>query len=245
MKLDHFVVNVDQKYQQDKTIIEHIRQLNLPYEPKWGKGTRGFKVSDLWIGNEYLEMVHLLKADGGGWIKAWCDKYNQGHRGLICLMLDVDDLDSLIQALEEDKLAVSKPVWLEFKWFFNLLTRRMPWRNSYLPFFDKVPMQIGFQEMKDDKSREFMNQYMVPNSRDHGINGIYQCVVRGDFTERDFELLMKVFKAKASRTADSVKIHLFMEQSIEFIKHQEYQVELYTDVDTGQILEIENIKIHC
>lgn len=33
----------------------------LPYEPKWGKGTKGFNVSNLWIGNEYLEMVNIKR----------------------------------------------------------------------------------------------------------------------------------------------------------------------------------------
>ena len=61
MKLDHFVVNVDKKYQKNGMVIDNIRNMNFPYEPKWGKGTKGFKVSDLWIGNEYLEMVHILK----------------------------------------------------------------------------------------------------------------------------------------------------------------------------------------
>ncbi|MCI8410017.1 MAG: hypothetical protein HFJ09_12230 [Lachnospiraceae bacterium] len=31
-----------------------------------------------------------------------------------------------------------------------MLTRRMLWRNCYIPFFDNVPFQIGFQEMKDE-----------------------------------------------------------------------------------------------
>ncbi len=60
MKLDHFVINVDRKFQVDKNIIKNIKD-SIPYEPKWGKGTKGFKVSNLWIGNEYLEMVHILK----------------------------------------------------------------------------------------------------------------------------------------------------------------------------------------
>mgnify|MGYP000877496221 FL=1 len=58
MKLDHFVVNIDKKYQKDEKNISNISD-SIPYEPKWGKGTKGFKVSNLWIGNEYLEMVHV------------------------------------------------------------------------------------------------------------------------------------------------------------------------------------------
>lgn len=42
----------------------------------------------------------------------------------------------------------------------------MPWRNYYVPFFENVPFQIGFQETKDEKSGEFMNQYMVFNVKE-------------------------------------------------------------------------------
>ena len=40
MKLDHFVVNVYKKYQKNGMVIDNIRNMNFPYEPKWGKGTK-------------------------------------------------------------------------------------------------------------------------------------------------------------------------------------------------------------
>ena len=101
MKIDHLVVNVDEKYHNDNNIIKSIRENNFPHEPKWGKGTKGFKVSNLWIGNEYLEMIRILKENGGGWIQEWITKYNYGHRGMICLMLNVADIDITYQALTE------------------------------------------------------------------------------------------------------------------------------------------------
>lgn len=245
MRLDHFVVNVDKKYQKDGKVIDNIRNMNFPYEPKWGKGTKGFKVSDLWIGNEYLEMVHILKKDGGGWVPEWTAKYNQGHRGLICLMLDVEDIDAICSSLREKNIETTSPVWLEFKWFFNMFTRRMPWRNCYVPFFENVPFQIGFQEIKDEKSRDFMNQYMVPNARDFGINGIYRAVVKGQYTVRDFDVIMKIFGQRADMEHDSIQVKLNGEQSVEFVKDETYQIELYTNSNTGKFVEIENIKVYC
>lgn len=245
MKLDHFVVNIDAKYQKNKDVIEQIRSKKLPYEPSWGKGTRGFKVSDLWIGNEYLEMVHILKKDGGGWVREWTEKYLQGHRGMICLMLDVENIDELYDMLSQKGLAVTKPQWLEFKWFFNLLTRRMPWRNCYVPFFEGVSFQIGFQEMKDDEARDFMNQYMVPNSREKGIDGIYRVVIKGQFTDADFEWIHKIFEQKACQENDAIRVVLSTEQFIEFVKSATYEIDMFTNVDTGNVVEIENIKVHC
>ena len=99
LRIDHLVVNIDKKYQTDEIAIQSIRDTGVPYEPKWGKGTKGFKASNIWIGNEYLEMIYLLKKDGGGWKPEWVEKYNKGHRGLICLMLDVDDLDKIYEEM--------------------------------------------------------------------------------------------------------------------------------------------------
>lgn len=245
MKLDHFVVNINEKYQKSEKVIENIRNMNFPYEPKWGKGTRGFKVSDLWIGNEYLEMVNILKKDGGGWVPEWTDKYLQGHRGMICLMLDVENIDALYQEMTEKGIQITNPEWLEFKWFFNMLTRRMPWRNCYVPFFEGVPFQIGFQEMKDEKARDFMNQYMVPNSREKGIDGIFRVVIKGKFLEADFEMIQKIFAEKACLESDMIRVVLSTKQSIEFVKAESYEIDLFTNVNTGSVVEIENIKIHC
>ncbi len=244
MKLDHFVLNIDKRYQEDEGVIEHIKSVGFPYEPKWGKGTNGFKVSNLWIGNEYLEMVNVLNSTGGGWVEEWTEKYNKGHRGLICLMLDVDDMDAMYQDLTNKDISATCPKWLEFKWFFGLLTRRMPWRNFYLPFFENVPLQIGFQEMKDEKARTYMNQYMVPNSKDNGIDGIRKAVVKGAFTEDDFDMLVAVFGNIAERQHHgTVKISLSSDQSVEFISSKSYDVEIYTEAEKEKYIEIENVKI--
>lgn len=123
MRIDHLVLNIDKKYQTDIETIEAIQKAGLPYEPKWGKGTKGFKVSNIWIGTEYFELTRILKPDGGGWIPEWVDHYHQGHRGLICLMLDIPDLDKYDEQMRAKNIAITPPVWLQFKWGFKLFTR--------------------------------------------------------------------------------------------------------------------------
>ena len=224
LRIDHLVVNIDKKYQTDKIEIQSIRNTGLSYEPKWGKGTKGFKASNIWIGNEYLEMIYLLKKDGGGWKPEWVEKYNKGHRGLICLMLDVDDLDKIYEEMINIySISISEPKYLQFKWGFGLFTRTMPWRNSYFPFFEGIPLQIGLQQMKDEKSVEFMRQYMVPNARDNGINGIEEIKIKGAFTESDFELINTIFKTKES-IDNGVVIYLDNNQKLFFEKADEYKV---------------------
>ncbi|MDB8803567.1 hypothetical protein [Romboutsia sp. 1001216sp1] len=123
-------------------------------------------------------MINILRSDGGGWKTEWVDLYNNGHRGLICIMLDVVNIDEVYNLLNKKSIEITKPEHLKFKWFFNMLTRTMPWQNSYINFFEGVPLQIGFQQMNDEKSRKFMNEYMIPNSRDNDIIGISEVIVR-------------------------------------------------------------------
>lgn len=245
MKIDHLVVNVDKSYQTDPIQIQSIRDAGLPYEPKWGKGTRGFKASNIWIGNEYFEMIRLLKEDGGGWVPEWVDQYNQGHRGLICLMLDANNLDRIYEEMTRIKsVNMTEPKFLQFKWGFGLFTRTMPWRNSYFPFFQGVPLQIGLQQMKDEKSTEWMRQYMVPNARDNGIDGISQIKIEGAFTESDFELIHAVFDTKESME-NGILVHLDHEQKLIFEQADEYKVHVALSSNNSKRsqVQIENMLI--
>ena len=189
-------------------------------------------------------MIHLLKADGGGWKSEWIERYHQGHRGLICLMLDVDDLDSLYQTLTQEKILMTEPEFLQFKWFFNLMTRMMPWRNSYLPFFEGIPLQIGFQQMKDEKSREFMTQYMVPNSREQGVLGINHVIIYGRLTEQNLSFIQKVF-TDVDVKKGFIMVQINSNQTLTFQDNEDYKVELITDrVDNlKQAVMIENLSL--
>lgn len=77
--IDHIVVNIDQYYQTNQKFIKRVNDLGLPYKPQNEKGTKGFKASNIWIGNEYFEFVYVKTANGGGWIKEWGNRYNTGH----------------------------------------------------------------------------------------------------------------------------------------------------------------------
>ncbi|WP_339290313.1 VOC family protein [Paenibacillus sp. FSL E2-0201] len=193
MKIDHLVVNVDRNIHEDQTFVKAVQTLGLPYEPKWGKGTKGFKVSNIWIGNEYFEWVRIKKKDGGGWLKSWTEDYLGGHRGLIGFALDVEDIDAVYKELSSRNIEASTPEPLRFRWFFNLLNRTMPWKNSYIPKFEGVPFQFFLQQMNDEKSLAFMQQYMVPNSRDQNIQGISQVNIYGAWTQKDKKLLKDIF----------------------------------------------------
>jgi hypothetical protein len=191
-------------------------------------------------------MIQLLKQDGGGWKSGWVSHYNNGHRGLICLMIDVDNLDVEYQRIINKGICITEPKYLRFKWFFNLLTRTMPWRNSYIDFFQGVPMQIGFQQMKDRKAIDFMREYMVPNSKDNGINGINKVIIKGDFVKEDFCLLQKIFEITELKN-NTIIVTLLNNQQLIFEKSNSFSVEVYTYGDNetlyGSKIEIESVKV--
>ncbi|KAB2334545.1 VOC family protein [Cytobacillus depressus] len=224
MKIDHLVINVDKFIQEDKELINSIHSIGLPYKPRWGKGTKGFKVSNIWIGKEYFELVRIKAKDGGGWIKDWTTKYLDGHRGLIGFALEVNDIEETYQQLLSQNVNVSPPEPLTFRWFFNLLTKTMPWRNLYLPEFKGVPFQFFLQQLNDEKSKTYMEQYMVPNSRDNAIEGITEVNIYGKLTEGDKKVLYALFE-DYEESKDLLKINLGA-QTIRFITSNTYRVEV-------------------
>lgn len=242
MKIDHLVINVDKIYQTDKSVINKIKSNGFPYEPKWGKGTSGFKASNIWIGNEYFEMIRILKENGGGWRKEWVEKYNRHHRGLICLFIDTDNIREEYDRIRNLGVAVSEPGYLKFKWFFGLLTRVMPWQNAYLPFFEGVPFQLGFQQMKDEASKKWMQQYMIPNSRENGIEKITALNLYGSYSENDKKLIRNIF-SNAVSDKNKIIVELSSRQKLFFIQDKTHHVEVLTQ-HTDDRLKNKKFNIH-
>ena len=245
MKIDHLVVNVDSFIQEDKEQIISIHSIGLPYKPKWGKGTKGFKVSNIWIGKEYFELVQIKTKYGGGWIKDWTTKYLNGHRGLIGFALEVEDIDATYYKLLSQNINISSPEPLKFRWFFNLLNKTMPWRNSYLPEFEGVPFQFFLQQLNDEKSKNYMEQYMVPNSRNNDIEGISEVIIYGNLTENDKRIIYALFDDYEERE-DLLSINVGS-QTIHFIQASTYKVEVilkcYNKEYSNKTANIHNLKI--
>lgn len=246
-KFDHFVINIDSDYQNNKSTIRKIIDTGFPYKPTWGKGTSGFKASNLWIGNEYFEMINILKPNGGGYKSEWVNLYNKGHRGLVCIMLDVADINEVYDTLTEKEIYITKPEFLKFKWFFNLFTRTMPWQNSYIKFLEGIPLQIGFQQMKDEKSRKFMEEYMVTNSKDNDITGISEIVVKGSLTNADEKLIETIFD-KYIIQKEPLTIRLNSEQLIVFQNSENFNTDIFTICNNPDLsdkkVSIENVTIY-
>lgn len=243
LKIDHLVINVGQEYQINEEKIRNIEKTGLPYRPQKGKATSGFKVSNIWIGEEYFEMVHIKTTKGGGWIPEWVDRYHAGERGMVCMFLNTEDMDSLYAKLRDKKM--SKPEKMKYKFLFNLITFSPPWKNAYLPYFNKVPFQIGFQQMDSEKIRQNMYKKMEPNSRNYGITGIKRIEVYGDFSQEDKAFISGLFTTEI-QSNETLTWNLKDGQTISFINDSEYHVKVYVDKeDTGvkNSSKIENVEI--
>ncbi|MGE7873551.1 VOC family protein [Bacillus paramycoides] len=243
MKIDHLVVNVNKEIQENKEIIKSVNSIGLPYVPKWGKGTKGFKVSNIWIGKEYLELVRVKTKNGGGWVQEWAQKYNDGHRGLIGLAIDVENIDKVYEKMREGGIEITKPEPLQYRWFFNLLKKTMPWKNAYIQPMKGMPFQFFLQQMKDQKSREYMEKYMYPNSAEKGVAGIIAVKLYGELTNEDRNIISCLF-SDVINEEEEIIVRL-KNQAIHLIQSNEHFVEIVLDckneVYKGRKLEIENV----
>ncbi|MBA2134103.1 hypothetical protein [Capillibacterium thermochitinicola] len=193
VRLDHFVVNIDNNMEKLKELKKQIEPLGYPFEPTWGKGTKGFKVANIWIGLQYLEMVWLKKKDGGGWKPDWVEKYNNGHRGIIAIYLMTDKLDEIREELKGRGIPVSDPERISFRWFFGLFKKTMPWRSIFTASIPGTDLEICYGELDSPDIMEKMKAYMVPNAADNGIEGIKEAIVRGNFSEEAWGYIRKLF----------------------------------------------------
>src|SRR5690606_1129206 len=129
----------------------------------------------------------------------------------------------------KQNIEVTPPEPLSFKWFFNLFTKTMPWKNSYLPRFEGVPFQFFLQQMNDEKSKAFMQQYMVPNSRENKINGILEVKIFGTLTEHDRNIIQALFD-DMKINGQEITISLGR-QTISFIESDTYSVHVILDAE--------------
>lgn len=79
-------------------------------------------------------------------------------------------------------------------------------------------------------------------NRFHGIDKV---IIKGNFCDSDILMLQSVFTDTTYIDKDSIRISLNSKQTIDFIKDETYQVEIYTDSNKGNFIEIENLKVNC
>lgn len=245
MKLDHFVVHID----NDETILDNLKQriepLGFPFEPTWGKGTKGFKAANIWIGRQYFEIVHLLKPDGGGWPLPWVKRYNEDKRGLCCLYLATDNIEKIANTLRGNGIAVQGPERISFKILFGLWKKTLPWQLIYLPPLPGTDFEIGFIQYDPDP-KDRMKQFLVPNSDENGITGVHSATVQLPMSAEAKSFLAKIFPT-GQWHQDMLKVDL-VDGQITFSDasdpHLTLQASVQNDTYAGNSFTLENVTIH-
>lgn len=248
LRLNHFVIHIDHDEQKLHQLKKRMDDYGIPFDPEKGKGTKGFKVANLWIGDQYLTFPYLKKADGGGWKEEWVAQYNDGKRGIFGLCLITDSLDEIKQGLLERGIELEGPERVSFKMLGGLLKKSLPFRTIFTKPIPNSSLQLMFLQMDDQKRYEFTRKYfMKPNTEDVGIVSIYEAFVMKDFSREEWDFIEKIFpqlvgnQNKKTLNMGETKLHFvqdpYQELSVELrAKAQEYQY-LSTEI------EIENVRL--
>lgn len=206
MKVDHIVVHID----NDTTVLEKLRreaeECGFPFDPTKGKGTRGFKVSNLWVGEQYFEIPRLTRKDGGGWVPSWVERYNKGNRGAYCIFLKTENLEKIQSELSVRGVLASIER-TSYKLLFGLYTMTMPWRYLRLSPIPESDLEIGFYECEEQVSKK-MRSRMTPNAADNGIVGISDVDIFLPSLEKALPFLKSLFPQLEQTSATQVKVNL-------------------------------------
>lgn len=170
MILDHIVVHVE-SLEETNDLKADLDKLDIPFEPTWGKEAKGFKVSNIWIGKQYFEIVNILGSDNL-WQPQWASRHTQGDRGVYCVFFKVsEDIYQLYKNLKGASIDIMEPERTSFKWMFGLLEKKLPWRFMLLPRIPGTPIELGLIQYDKGAEKKY-EPFMIPNTKDKGILGL-------------------------------------------------------------------------
>lgn len=238
MRIDHLVFNVDKKYQNDIEIINNFNNSGIKYNPRNGKRTKGFKVSNIWFQKEYLELVNILDESGGGWRNEWVDLFNKGYRGCTCLMIEVNDILKIENRLKGLGLE-GKSERISYK-IFGLFKVSNPWVNVYTPFLGNKEFQIGFQKLDDPNFYSKIEKRMKPNNN----FGIGKVVVEDNWGEDDFSIIKNIFEDFiVKESSEEIYVRFENGHIIEFKLKDKFNLDIYTNSENNKCIKVENSRI--
>ena len=244
-ELDHFVVHIDDEPHLLNDLKTRLAAVQIPFEPDWGKGAKGFKAANIWIGRQYFEIIRILRPDGGGWVERWVKRHHQGGRGLYCLFLKVDRLDAVAAHLRTAGIAIADPERVTYRTFFGLFRKTMPWRMVYLPPIPGTDLELAFIQYDPDP-KDVMKAHMAPNADENGVTGVHDARLRLPLTNEARNVLRRVFP-DATAMDDVLTIPL-MHGSIRIENAGALHADLYAKKEKAdgraETITLENVTLH-
>lgn len=263
MRLDHFLIHVD----NDAAILENLKKeivpLGFPFDPGSEKSTQGLAVSNIWIGEQYLQIVRLLQPSVRGWNPRWVECYNEGKRGVFSIFIAVKELDEVYEGLVERGIEIpepepkqslvktSKDILEAVTGFLGLGQSKQkkisPWRSLNLPPIPGTDMDINFLEYHEDSEKD-IKTLMKPNAEEYGITGIHRVKIYLPLWNEGIEFLQKVFP-QLLQTTTQQKVELRKDELLFFRSDPEAGLEVKLKATAedkryaGNKFQIENVEI--
>jgi hypothetical protein len=263
MRLDHFLIHVDNHAAILENLKKEIAPLGFPFDPGSEKSTQGLAVSNVWVGEQYLQIVRLLQPPVRGQNPRWVKRYSQGKRGVFSIFIAVKDLDEVHEGLLERGIEVSEPepkqslvktskeILEAVTGFLGLGQSKQkqisPWRSLNLSPIPGTDMDISFLEYRED-SEEDIKLLMKPNAEEYGITGIHRAKIYLPLWEEGIGFLQKVFPQLIEATTQQ-KVELKEDELLFFRSDPEAGLKVKLEATSehkkyaGNKFQIENVEV--
>lgn len=255
LRLDHFVVHVDNEQQALDELKKNLAPLGFPLDLTKGKSTQGFKISNLWVGRQYFEIVRLLQHAASGWPRHWVDRYNRGVRGIYCLFIATRELDNLKEEFKQKGLDVHEPLKKASRDLLATVSeilglsakKTVASRSIYLPPVPGTDLELGFIEY-DPVTETNLKEHMVPNAEEYGITGINRAKLYLPEWNEGIDYLCRVFpQLSESRGQQKIKLVeselLFFRSDPEDGLHVKLEAPCINKEYTGGKFSIRNVEV--
>lgn len=193
MRIDHIVVHIDNHLDKVSTLSDTINAQGFPFNPETGKRSFEFRVNNINVGNEYIEVVRLLRSHAPSWMPLWTHHYSNGQRGVFCIFLEVEDVERLAVSIKKAGILARGPAVLTYPALLGLFRTESPYFIYYLPNFPDTPLQFAIMQYKKDSQRDSFMAKLQPNAEQNGIHGIRKLEIELPNLDESMETLQKLF----------------------------------------------------
>lgn len=195
MRIDHIVVHTDHDVEKLNSLSSTINAQGFPFNPEAGRRSLEYRVSNINVGNEYIEVVRLMRSNAPSWMPLWTSEYSSGQRGVFCIFLEVEDVERLAVAIKKSGIRARGPAVLTYPYLLGLFRVETPYFIYYLPNFPDTALQFAIMQYKKPSLRESALASLQPNAEKNGINGVRKLEIELPNLDENTEMLQKLFPA--------------------------------------------------
>jgi hypothetical protein len=247
MRIDHIVVHIDKDAEKFDALSSAINDQGFPFNPNAGKRSLEYRVSNINIGNEYIELVRIMRSNAPSWMPLWTHHYNNGQRGVFCIFLEVEDVERLAVAIKKGGIRARGPAVLTYPSLLGLYRTETPYFIYYLPNFPDTPLQFAIMQYKKASLRESSMAGLQPNAEQNGIHGIRKVEIEMPNLDENMEMLQRLFSELRSENEQCFS--MLDKQRIIFRRSADQQAHVRVSAVTsqraylGKKFHIENLEV--